>query len=83
MPALDIGLGIRPNLTGHGKGSGFVEAVLDFANKTYSPDRLRVTIADFNRRAQRVWEKAGFHVVQKFQGGWTNMDFVIMIKSST
>lgn len=82
-PALDIGLGVRPDLTGQGYGSGYVNAVIDFAHRTYAPDRLRVTIAAFNHRAQRVWEKAGFQVIQEFQGGWTNMDFVVMIKSSS
>lgn len=79
-PALDIGLGVRPDLTGKGLGYQYVNAVIDFAYLTYSPDRLRVTIAAFNRRAMRVWERAGFQVVQIFQGGWTNIDFVIMMK---
>ena len=83
MPALDIGLGVRPDLTGQGHSSRYVNAVIDFAQRTYAPKRLRVTIAVFNHRAQRVWEKAGFQVVQNFQGGWTNMDFVVMIKSSS
>lgn len=78
--ALDIGLGVRPDLTGRGHGFQYVNALIDFANQAYSPDRLRVTIAAFNSRAMRVWEKAGFQVVQKFQGGWTNMDFIIMMK---
>ncbi|HET9909118.1 MAG TPA: GNAT family N-acetyltransferase [Anaerolineales bacterium] len=81
VPAFDIGLGIRPDLTGQGRGSEFVSAVIDFADQTYTPDRLRVTISAFNRRAQRVWQKAGFQVIQKFQGGWANMDFVVMTKS--
>ena len=78
--ALDIGLGVCPDLTGQGKGSHYVNAVIDFARRTYSPDQLRVTIAAFNSRAQRVWEKAGFQFVQKFRGGWTNSDFVVMMK---
>lgn len=81
-PALDIGLGVRPDLTGQGLGTQYVNAVIDFAYRTYSPDRFRVTIAAFNRRAQRVWEKAGFQVVQKFRGGWRNSDFVVMMKSA-
>ena len=81
IPALDIGLGVRPDLTGLGNGYRYVSAAIDFANQTYSPDRLRVTIAAFNHRAQRVWEKAGFQVVQNFQGGWTNTDFAVMTKT--
>jgi len=78
--ALDIGLGVHPDLTGQGRGFEYVSAVIHFAHYTYSLERLRVTIAAFNRRALRVWEKAGFQVVQKFQGGWEQMDFVILMK---
>jgi [ribosomal protein S18]-alanine N-acetyltransferase len=67
-PALDIGLGVRPDLTGQGHGSEYVNAVIQFAYSTYKPDRLRVTIAAFNSRALWVWEKAGFLVMQKFSG---------------
>jgi [ribosomal protein S18]-alanine N-acetyltransferase len=80
ISALDIGLGIRPDLTGQGHGSEYVNAVIKFADSTYKPERLRVTIAAFNNRALRVWEKAGFQVIEKFQGGWENTDFVILVK---
>lgn len=80
-PALDIGLGVRPDLTGQGLGFEYVNAVIDFADRMYSPDRLRVTIATFNTRAQRVWERAGFQVIQTFQAGWNPIDFVIMTKA--
>lgn len=81
-PALDIGLGVRPDLTGRGRGSDYVNAVIDFAYRTYTPDRLRVTIAAFNARARRVWERAGFQVTQTFQSEWTHIDFVIMMKAT-
>ena len=58
--ALDIGLGVRPDLTGKGLGSKFVQAVIKFAQDSFDPPTLRVTIAEFNRRAQRVWEGQGF-----------------------
>ena len=80
-PALDMGLGVRPDLTGKGHGSEYVNAVIDFAYRTYMPDGLRVTIAAFNTRARRVWERAGFQVVQIFQGERLSMDFVIMTKA--
>jgi RimJ/RimL family protein N-acetyltransferase len=64
--ALDIGLGVRPDLTGQGRGSAFVQAVLDFAGQTRPSPAYRVTIAEFNARAQRVWQKAGFCRVQRF-----------------
>ena len=67
MPALDIGLGVRPDLTGKGRGSDYLNAVIDFAQRTYGPERLRVTIAAFNTRARRVWEGAGFQRSRHFR----------------
>lgn len=64
--ALDIGLGMRPDLTGRGLGEEFVRAGLRFAKETYSPPAFRLTVAAFNRRAIRVYERVGFEAVQTF-----------------
>jgi ribosomal-protein-alanine N-acetyltransferase len=76
--ALDIGLGIRPDLVGGGQGIHYVQAVLDFARPTFAPLVLRVTVAEFNRRALRVWEKAGFRAVQTFHRSLDGKAFVIL-----
>jgi [ribosomal protein S18]-alanine N-acetyltransferase len=57
--ALDVGWGMRPDLMGRGRGHAFVGAILDFARRTYRPRMLRVTIAEFNARSQRVAAHAG------------------------
>ena len=67
VPALDIGLGVHPDLTGQGEGPAFVDAVLEFAQRTYPPAMFRVTVAQFNKRALRVWEEAGFRPTQTFR----------------
>jgi ribosomal-protein-alanine N-acetyltransferase len=79
--ALDIGLGVRPDLTGKGQGLYYVEAVLDFARATFSATALRATVAAFNRRARRVWEKAGFRQVQTFQRSLDGREFVILTRA--
>ena len=63
--ALDIGLGIRPDLTSRGLGPGILQAILDFAIKTYEPSAFRATIATFNIRSQRLFRR--FHFVQEGQ----------------
>ena len=64
--ALDIGLMVRPDLNGQGRGQQFAAAVLALAQRTFPQRVWRVTIAEFNRRAQRVWQKVGFRHIQTF-----------------
>jgi RimJ/RimL family protein N-acetyltransferase len=78
--ALDIGMGVRPDLTGKGLGAFFATAVIAFAIQTFQPPKLRVTIASFNQRAMRVWQKNGFHPVQTFENP-SNMGFTIFTRS--
>jgi ribosomal-protein-alanine N-acetyltransferase len=78
--ALDVGMGVRPDLTGQGRGNAFVEAVLDFARREFAPRAFRVTIAAFNRRAQRVWKKAGFRQVQAFGRESDSEPFIVLVR---
>jgi [ribosomal protein S18]-alanine N-acetyltransferase len=79
-PALDVGLGVRPDLTGQGSGLDYVLAVLAFASAEFNPKAFRVSIALFNRRAQWVWERAGFVVVQRFRREVDGLSFVVMMR---
>jgi [ribosomal protein S18]-alanine N-acetyltransferase len=66
-PALDVGLGLRPDLTGQGMGLDLLTAALDFARRHYAPVSFRTTIAAFNQRSIHVHEKAGFVARQSFR----------------
>jgi [ribosomal protein S18]-alanine N-acetyltransferase len=65
---VEIGLGLRPDLTGKGKGVGleFVQAGLEFAKSEYAVSAFCLRVATFNRRAIHVYEKAGFRPVRVF-----------------
>lgn len=60
--SVEIGLALRPDLTGQGVGLGlaYVRAGLSFAHERYAPKRFTLDVATFNRRAMRVYERAGF-----------------------
>lgn len=64
--ALDVGLGLRPDLTGKGLGTEFLAAICRFAITTFAPPALRATIARFNLRSRRIFEKNGFRFAQTF-----------------
>ncbi len=75
--ALDIGMGLRPDLTGKGLGAIFVQAVVQVGVELFQPNLLRVTIATFNERAQKVWRRHGFQPVQSFVHDETKRPFTI------
>jgi [ribosomal protein S18]-alanine N-acetyltransferase len=79
--ALDIGLMVKPELTGQGMGTTFANDVIRNGVERYAPKKLRVTIAGFNKRAIHTWEKNGFQQVQTFKRrSRDGMEFVIMTK---
>ncbi len=57
---VEVGLGLGPAFTGQGLGESFVLAGLAFARQRYCPCTFRLRVAQFNQRAIRVYEKAGF-----------------------
>ena len=77
-PALDIGLGMRPDLAGRGLGEEFVRAGLRFAKETYEPPAFRLTVAAFNHRAIRVYERVGFETVETFGATYGGRRWLLM-----
>jgi ribosomal-protein-alanine N-acetyltransferase len=63
---VELGLGLRPDLTGRGLGVEFVEAALAFGRERFRPAAFRLAVATFNRRAIRVYERAGFEPVREY-----------------
>ncbi len=57
---VDVGLGLRPDLTGRGLGLEFLLSGLEFAKERFKPVRFTLSVATFNVRAIGVYEQAGF-----------------------
>ena len=68
----DIGLGLRPNLTGIGNGYTFLRYILSIIGD----EPLRLTVATFNQRGIKLYEKFGFTRGIEFSNGKT--EFVVM-----
>ena len=56
---VEIGLGLRPDLTGRGLGLAFTAAAIELAEHR-GAERIVLVVAAFNLRAIRVYERAGF-----------------------
>lgn len=57
---VEIGLGLRPDLTGRGRGKAFLEGILRFVRENYLFEKIKLDVVSFNQRAIRVYERAGF-----------------------
>jgi ribosomal-protein-alanine N-acetyltransferase len=57
---VDVGLGLKPDLTGAGMGLDYLLAGLEFARERFSPTCFTLVVATFNERAIQVYERAGF-----------------------
>jgi ribosomal-protein-alanine N-acetyltransferase len=55
-----VGVSLRPDLTGRGLGLSFLQEGLVFAQSRFTPRRFRLFVAEFNERAIKVYERAGF-----------------------
>ncbi|AFY56113.1 acetyltransferase, ribosomal protein N-acetylase [Rivularia sp. PCC 7116] len=75
--ALDVGFGIRPNLSKRGITFRIINAVYNFAKSHFLTTLFRVTVAEFNQQAIRIYKKAGFKQVQKFKRKQDGMDFLV------
>jgi ribosomal-protein-alanine N-acetyltransferase len=80
--ALDMGGGLRPDLTGHGLGPLVMRAAIAFAKVEFSPCAFRATVAEFNLRARRACEKVGYVFAQRFVASHSGVPFVILVRDA-
>ena len=78
-PDLDYGLGLRPDLVGEGLGLDFFRAGLDYAHERYRPRRVYLHVAEFNDRARKVYERAGFVEVSRHVRSFERFGDVVFV----
>jgi RimJ/RimL family protein N-acetyltransferase len=78
---VEIGLGLRPELTGRGLGAEFFRGGVEFARARFPGRPIALNVAAFNERAIKVYERAGFREtgrhVRRFDR-WGDVEFVEM-----
>lgn len=62
-----LGIGLRPDLCGHGRGKGFVDAVVLAAKTRYPELPVDLEVQDWNERAIRAYLKAGFVITDTYE----------------
>lgn len=62
----EIGLGMRPDLTGKGNGIEFLRAGVNFMQSEFDSEKITLSVANFNQRAIKLYRKFGFKDVETF-----------------
>ena len=81
--ALDIGVGMKPELTGRGLGYQFFDAILQYAITNFDPAWTRLTVANFNKRALNLYKNFGFTLLDEFEDDKLNIRYTILIRHSS
>ncbi|WP_208559044.1 GNAT family N-acetyltransferase [Marinilactibacillus kalidii] len=63
--SVEMGLGLKPALTGKGRGEKFVKVVVDYINEQFNHPTIWLSVVEFNQRAMKVYEKNGFKHIDK------------------
>lgn len=66
LDALDVGLGLRPDLVGRGLAQEFLGEVMAFGVAQFAATSVRATVAADNQRSLRMFLRAGFEETQRF-----------------
>ena len=70
---------MTPDLVGKRLGLGFVLAGLEFTEDRFGASKFRLTVATFNERAIRVYERAGFWRAETFSSDKGD-SFLVMVR---
>ncbi|WP_032121174.1 GNAT family N-acetyltransferase [Clostridium amazonitimonense] len=79
---LAVGIQMEPSLTGRGYGTEFSRAIIEEGRERLKYDYLELSVADFNTRARKVYEKIGFKKIDEIYNEirGNKYKFIIMAK---
>ncbi|PFJ17655.1 GNAT family N-acetyltransferase [Bacillus cereus] len=63
---IEMGIGIKPEFTGKGLGEEFIRIIIEFIKDSYSISTIRLSVVDFNIRAQKVYSRQGFSKTREY-----------------
>ncbi len=75
---IDVGIAMKPELTGKGNGYLFFSHILKYIMKLEKEKDIRLTVATFNQRAIHLYEKLGFVKLRKFKSD--HIEYLLMKK---
>ena len=79
--SLDLGMGLRPDLTGRGQGQSYFDKLLAYVEEQRPGRALRATIVAWNRRAIRLCRRAGFRVLAHFTSqSEVQQEYVVLLR---
>ncbi|MDN6129150.1 MAG: GNAT family N-acetyltransferase [Tetragenococcus halophilus] len=61
----EVDIGMRPDLTGKGLGLRFTNVIIEYLEKNLKISVIWFSVAKFNKRAIKVYERAGFHCIKE------------------
>lgn len=62
-----LGIGMRPDLCGHGLGHLFMEVIVQAALKRYPEREIDLEVLTWNQRAIRTYQKCGFTITDTYE----------------
>lgn len=62
-----LGIGMRPDLCGHGTGAAFVRAVAEEALRRVPDQEIDLEVLTWNQRAIKAYRKAGFSITDLYE----------------
>lgn len=62
---LSVGVQMKPSLTGKGHGEEFCRAIINQGRECLNYNYLQLSVVEFNKRAERVYEKIGFKKIDE------------------